>query len=155
MARAILLALILSGCGAAADPSGRPAPIPEPPADAAPPPVDAAAQPDAAPAVSEVQARVAMARRFRAAGLRIREDVPVAGITLDGCDPQRRVGYEYVAPEERGLDVTDESRAALAALDGWRVLIVDATDAADLSARVDAFLSALPDPAAASSVSGR
>jgi hypothetical protein len=103
---------------------------------------DANAAIDAGPDVTEAQARAVMARAFRAAGLRIREDLVVAGVTLDGGDPARKVGYEYVAVEERGLDMTPQARKALAAEDGWRVLIVEATDAAGLRARVDAFVSA-------------
>lgn len=92
---------------------------------------------DAGPTLTEAQARALMAERFRAAGLRIRQDVPVGGVTLDGADPQKKIGYEYVADGD-----VDSAPTA----DDWSILVVVATDAAQLTARVDAFLRELPAP---------
>ncbi len=119
------------------------APAPPPPAvsDAAPPD---AAPPDAAPPIAEAYARLLLDARFRAAGLRILADRRVTGdgydVTLDGWDPARRIGFEYVAPEEVGTDLDETERAALAADSTLHVLVVDGTSAARLTAAADAFL---------------
>lgn len=115
-----------------------------PPEDAAPPAIDAAPSIDATPPISEAAARALLADRFRAAGFRIRFDVRVDvgdGVTLDGFDPEREVGYEYVAVEERGTDLSDAERAQLAS---WRVLVIDAADEATVAAAADTFLDQLP-----------
>jgi len=139
----VVLSCVVAGCGGRGEPTLARSPVPA--ADAAPAALDAVPARDAGRPITEAHARTALARHFRAAGYRIREDVGVAGVTLDGCDPQRRIGYEYVAVEERGLDLTAESRAALAAADGWRVLILEATDLTGLDTRARAFLAELPD----------
>jgi hypothetical protein len=110
--------------------------------DVAPPPpvaaidagvVDAAPAVDAGRTATEAEARLLLAERFRAAGFRVRQDVRVGGATLDGADPQRRVGFEYVAAAEAGAETVAE-------VVGWRVLVVAATDAAGVAAAADAFL---------------
>jgi hypothetical protein len=112
------------------------------PTDAGPPPIDAG------PPLGEIEARLEAADRFRRAGYRIRQDVRITrpgayDVTLDGWDPQRRVGYEYIAPEEVGLDLTTRERVELARDTSLRVLILDRTSRAETIALIDAFLAEL------------
>ncbi|WP_428261885.1 hypothetical protein [Haliangium sp.] len=100
------------------------------------------------PPLSEAAARALLAERFRRTGLRIRADVPIerAGayrLTVDGYDPDRRVGFEYIAEVERGVELEPSERAALAADASVRVLIVEATDAAGVEAAAERFLTEL------------
>lgn len=135
---AVLFALVACGGGSGERPVLRPgAPTPQPTlrADASTGLDAAGPLPDAGPTLTEAQARALLAERFRAAGLRIRQDVPVGGVTLDGADPQKHIGYEYVA--EGDVDAAPKA-------DGWSILIIEATDVAQLTARVDAFLGELP-----------
>ena len=134
------------GCGTGRDraPAG---------AGAAPPPVGAGATADAGsasatvlalpPVASEVEAREVLRRHFREAGLRVISDVRLHGdgydITVDGYDPDRKIGFEYVASDEVNTDVAAGEREALAASDN-RVLLVDATSAAALTMLARAFL---------------
>jgi len=99
--------------------------------------------------------------RFEAAGFQIEENRPFeeAGVQfeIDGYDPARRVGYEYVTEEAGdGWDVDTAVVGKLA--DAYQrglvhVLIVDEKDAPDeaaLAAHAEAFLAALPsEPAVA------
>lgn len=101
--------------------------------------------------LSEAAARALLAQRFRAAGFRVRYDVPVAregafALTVDGYDPVRRVGFEYVATAERDTDLDASERAALAHERSPRILIVDAADAASLDAAASRFLDAAGAP---------
>ncbi len=54
-------------------------------------------------AIGEARGRAILARRFQAAGLELVADHPItlAGtvILLDGFDPVRRIGFEYVTTE--------------------------------------------------------
>jgi hypothetical protein len=99
--------------------------------------------------LDEASARFALARRFRAAGLRIREDVvlalPTGELTVDGYDPAARVGYEYVDAAELAAGPTLAVRAVLA-VNGHRVLVIEATDAAGLERAVEPFVAALAAP---------
>jgi hypothetical protein len=99
--------------------------------------------PDGAP-VSEAEARTILAARFRAAGFRVRHDVRVAGngfeLTVDGYDPESRVGFEYIAPDERDTDLVAEERAHLAREPTYRILILDPMSAPAVEAHADAFL---------------
>jgi len=92
--------------------------------------------------LDEASARWLLASRFRAAGLRVVEDVTIEadGIALvvDGFDPGRRVGYEYVAPEEREVEL-DAARRVAAQADP-RILVVDAAGAESIERAIDAFL---------------
>lgn len=95
--------------------------------------------------LSEAAARAILARRFRAAGFRVRYDVPIArpgafDVTVDGYDPARQVGFEYVDTAERDTDLHAAERAALERDPEHRILVVDATDAAGLEARITPFL---------------
>lgn len=121
--------------------------------DRARPDADVANRPSAplVPPISEVVARALLAERFRAAGFRIRYDVPVTRdgqfqITVDGYDPASRVGYEYVATSERDTDLSSDERAALNADPEYRILIVDAASAEIVEDRADRFLRALAPP---------
>jgi hypothetical protein len=102
-------------------------------------------------AMDERAACELLKRRFEAAGYQIHENVPFdedgIAFELDGFDPARRVGYEYVS-EEAGdsWDVGDEVVAELARrcqAGELFVLVVDqarAPDAITLGAMADAFL---------------
>jgi hypothetical protein len=89
-------------------------------------------------ALTEATARALLAERFRAAGLRVRYDVQVVrdgafALTVDGYDPARRVGFEYVAEGEAGADLDPGERTALARDREQRILIIDAAGAAPAS----------------------
>jgi hypothetical protein len=90
-------------------------------------------------ALDEASARFLIAARFRAAGLRVVEDVSVragdAAITLDGFDPARRVGYEYIAAEERTHRPPEIAEA--------RILVLESAGAAEIERAVDRFLAGL------------
>jgi hypothetical protein len=106
---------------------------------------------DDASHLSEAAGRALLAERFRAAGFRVRYDVPVAregafALTVDGYDPARRVGFEYVAAAERDTDLDAAERAALAHERPQRILIVDAADAGGLDAEATRFLRAAQAP---------
>jgi hypothetical protein len=108
---------------------------------------DRAAAPGPTAGLDEAGARFLLAARFRAAGFRIVADVPLSegdvALTVDGFDPERRVGYEYVAAEERGVELDEAERDRLARLAGVTVLVMDAADAAAVSALADRFLSGI------------
>lgn len=92
--------------------------------------------------LDEASARWLLATRFRAAGLRVVEDVTIeaggALLVVDGFDPGRRVGYEYVAPEEREVELDAARRVA--AHGDPRILVVDAAGAESIERAIDAFL---------------
>lgn len=94
--------------------------------------------------VSETEARTLLAERFRAAGYRVRYDVRITGqgfdITVDGYDPDARVGFEYIAPAERDTDVMADEREHLVRDGAHRVLILDPLPRSALEQRIDAFL---------------
>ena len=108
----------------------------------------AAAEPGSREALDEATARRVLAARFRAAGLRILEDVAleIDGVTLvaDGFDPVRRVGYEYIAAEERDVELDAGERERLAAMPAVRILVTEEAAAGDLERAADAFLAELP-----------
>jgi hypothetical protein len=118
------------------------------PRSAASAPSPTAADAPSGEPLDEASARRLIAGRMRAAGLRILEDVTleVSGVSLvaDGFDPVRRVGYEYVAAEERGLELDAAERELLAGLDSVRILVAEPAPAADLERVVEAFLAELP-----------
>ncbi len=104
--------------------------------------------------LDEASARLLIAGRLRAVGLRVVADVPLGAggveVTLDGFDPARRIGYEYVAADERGHDLEDAERERLAGVAGTRVLVIDSGDAEAVESAVERFLAAGagPSPAA-------
>ena len=110
--------------------------------------------------MQEAAACAFLKARFEAAGFSIVENQTYEddGIRfeIDGFDPDRRVGYEYVTSEAGdGWDVDDSVIAALAqrrANGTLYVLVVDEAEAPDeaaLAERADAFLADLPEPKAA------
>jgi hypothetical protein len=132
--RPVLAAVAL--VGACASDASTTAPARPPPAAPAAPAAAAPPPPPAAP-LGEADARALLAERFRAVGLRIRVDVAdPSGVTLDGWDAARGLGYEYVATPEGDVAVDEAARAAL----GARVLVLDACDEATLRAAADRFL---------------
>jgi hypothetical protein len=104
--------------------------------------------PERSALLDESAARAILAAEFRRAGLRILRDqkIAVAGgeVTLDGYDPERQIGYEYIAAEETGIDLSAEERRALEHQALPAVLIIDATDEAELRRRAQQFLAKLP-----------
>ena len=124
----------------------------QPSAAGSPPSAAARADAPSGEPLDEASARRLIAGRMRAAGLRIVEDVTleVSGVSLvaDGFDPVRRVGYEYVAAEERGLELDAAERERLSGLDSVRILVAEPAPAADLERTVEAFLAELPAAAA-------
>jgi len=126
------------GCSAAA-----PAPQPAPKLPEAPPAPEARAPaPALGPTIDEAHARVVLNESFRNAGLRVLADVEVAvggrAVTIDGFDPDKRIGFEYSASQE--LPVQAGLEKACEAETSARILVVDATDEATLRARAAAFL---------------
>jgi hypothetical protein len=105
--------------------------------------IDAPVPIDAGPAIDEVHARAQLGAVFRAAGLRLRYDVRVVGagyeFTADGYDPERRIGFEYIAPAEIGTDISGDEPARLAADDRVRILLIGPADARTVAAAADAF----------------
>jgi hypothetical protein len=103
------------------------------------------------PALTEAAARALLAERFRAAGFRVRYDVQVArdgafALTVDGYDPARRVGFEYVAEAESDADLDPGEHTALARDREQRILIIDAASDAEITALAERFLQALETP---------
>ncbi|HEV7557014.1 MAG TPA: hypothetical protein VGO00_16220 [Kofleriaceae bacterium] len=109
--------------------------------------------------MEERKACLLLKARFERAGFHIEEnrafDEGGVQFEIDGFDPERRVGYEYIT-EEAG-DGWDVDGAVVAALDARRkagelhVLVVDERDAPDdasLNEAIDAFLDGLPKPKA-------
>jgi hypothetical protein len=105
-------------------------------------------------AMQEAKACALLKQRFEAAGFRIQENrtFDEGGIRfeIDGIDPERRVGYEYVSSEAGdGWDVDGD---VIAALEARRekgelyILVVDeaeATEEAVLGEKIDDFLDEL------------
>ncbi|HEU5055054.1 MAG TPA: hypothetical protein VFU21_00955 [Kofleriaceae bacterium] len=142
----VLLALV--GCGPAAGaPRERGARGDVLAAESAPARAGGAAA-DTGQLLDEASARRLLAARFRAAGMRIVEDVALetGGVTLvaDGFDPARRVGYEYIAGEERDVELAGDERALLAAMPDVRILVTDEATAGALEQAAAAFLADLP-----------
>jgi hypothetical protein len=146
MRRWLSLLFVLPACSAH-DPSPREAPR-DPVAatgDASPIAAPTAGSPTpAGTPLSELDARVLLADGLRRAGYRIHHDVarPAGRVTvvLDGWDPERQVGFEYVARFAGDPPIDDEARAAL----GPRVLVVEPGDEAAVRAALDRFLASLP-----------
>lgn len=92
--------------------------------------------------VSEVEARLLLNQMFRDAGLRIVNDYPFRKtdieVTLDGYDPERGIGFEYLAPSERGADLSQSEGLALANED---VFLVNGGSLEELERAAERFLS--------------
>ena len=147
--RALAVAIAAAACGGerAAEPrpdAPRTGDAVEVPASA-PASAPAASAPAGGP-LDEASARLLIAGLLRAAGLRVVADVPLGAggveVTLDGFDPARRIGYEYVAADERGADLDDAERPRIAGMAGTRVLVIDSGDAEAVTGAVERFLAA-------------
>lgn len=102
---------------------------------------------EAEPFASEFEARAVLAERFRQAGFRIRYDVTLVidgdiEVTVDGYDPASKIGFEYVAADERETDLSAAERSALEGRAEHRILIVDAAPLGRVGERADEFLTA-------------
>jgi hypothetical protein len=141
-ALAHLLLVALVACGGAGAKPGRKGAVLA--AESAPDHADDAPAASGEP-LDEGAARFLLAARFRAAGLRVLEDVSLqvgdVAVVVDGFDPARRVGFEYVAAEEREVELDAARR--LAAAPSLRILVVDAASADEVERAADAFLRAL------------
>jgi hypothetical protein len=108
------------------------------------PPPSARAPAASEPRLDEAAARALLAEEFRRAGFRILRDQKIAAgtgeVTLDGYDPERHVGYEYIAAEERGVDLNNEERRVLAVSGESVVLVLDACGVKELHERTQSFL---------------
>ena len=62
-------------------------------------------------------------------------------MTLDGYDPERAVGYEYIASEEQGTDLSTEELVALQECDGIFTATGGSLD--QLQKQAEAFLAAV------------
>jgi hypothetical protein len=150
MANPVLWVALLAACGRS---HGDGATAPASPMEAGPPPaaeaagVAAAAPAPPSPPMTEAAARALLAGALRERGLRILQDVRVQGagydVTLDGWDPARRIGFEYIAPEEVDTDVDDGERRALAADPSLQVLVLDAVAEPAVQGRLQTFADAL------------
>lgn len=110
-------------------------------------PASPPSRPEPEPLASESEARAVLAERFREAGFRVRYDVTllIGGdfeMTVDGYDPGSKVGFEYVAAEERDTDLSVDERAALGRLSEYRILIVDPAPLGLVTDQADQFLAA-------------
>lgn len=102
--------------------------------------------------LTEAAARAIVDRRLGEAGFHIQSDYAYhfgeLSLTLDGFDPERRVGYQFLSHADADVvtdfdDAAAERIAALAAQGTAHILVVhdhEAPTAADLTALVDAFL---------------
>ena len=109
---------------------------------------DTTAGAPSAPPATETVARALLFDAFRAAGYRIRFDVAVRApgfsFTVDGYDPASRVGYEYIAADERDTDLSSAEQTALAAAGEYRILILEAAAPEALAEPIRLFLASLP-----------
>jgi hypothetical protein len=82
---------------------------------------------------------------FRSQGLRIVNDYELAEsgllVTLDGFDPEAKVGYEYIAEVERGTNLNPSERSRLQSIGG--ILVIEATSAELLEEEAQRFLEGL------------
>lgn len=89
--------------------------------------------------VSEVAARELLDTMFREAGMRVLNDVSIElgsiEVTLDGFDPQRGVGYEYIAPQEDEVDLPNVPEL--------KILVLSGASREQLRAQAEAFLLSL------------
>jgi hypothetical protein len=101
---------------------------------------------DAGPATSEHLARAVLDRMFRDAGLRILSDVPVelpgAVFTVDGFDPERRIGYEYLDEQELGLDL-EEAELTWLKQNDTSILVIEPTTSDRVESIAQRFLQRL------------
>lgn len=150
------LAVLTPACSSSQERRDQTAPNPAPESGGPDDPGDdpgAGNEPSSAPPgppVTEAVARALLARRFRAAGWRIRSDVRVTdpgdpdfAVTVDGYDPESRIGFEYIDPSETGSDLSATERAALASNSTHRILIIDPAGSERVIELADQFLQSL------------
>ena len=103
---------------------------------------------DAAVGISEVQARRELDALFRDAGFRILNDEPLPDspieVVLDGYDPERRVGYEYIDEREAALSLARAEQEGAAR--DHRLLIIDACSLGELRRAASLFLATATAP---------
>ena len=103
---------------------------------------------DAAVGISEVQARRELDALFRDAGFRILNDEPLPNshieVVLDGYDPERRVGYEYIDEREAALSLGRAEQEGAAS--DHRLLIIDACSLDELRRVASLFLATATAP---------
>lgn len=103
---------------------------------------------DAAVGISEVQARRELDLLFRDAGLRILNDEPLHGsaieVVLDGYDPERHIGYEYIDASEAAQSLGTEARVKLGR--DHRLLFLDACSLDELRRAASSFLERATSP---------
>ncbi len=91
-----------------------------------------------------MEARSLLSRLFRSAGLRIVNDrtykAGEVDVTLDGYDPALGIGFEYVAPQERGTDLSIEEGRVLA--EQGKILVLGGGSLDELEVAARAFLEA-------------
>lgn len=142
------LALVLAACSAPAPTRQPPAPAP---AAVGPAAVEDSATEPARPPISEAHARAVLERLFRGRGLRILRDVEVTingtPLTVDGYDPQRRLGFEYTDPAERAVQPENRGLAQRRAGEP-RVLLLAPGDESTITEKAQRFLD-IERPAAA------
>jgi hypothetical protein len=65
--------------------------------------------------MTEAEGCVVLKSRFEAAGLTVVERYPLDGVVLDGYDPEKRIGYEFITTEAG--DREELTPAVIAALE--------------------------------------
>lgn len=94
------------------------------------------------PFASEVEARQLLDRLFRERGYRIVNDVEfwedTIEVTLDGYDPQLKVGYEYIAEREANLDLSAGEMRSLQ--NSSTIFVSSPTSLDELESRAHTFL---------------
>lgn len=104
---------------------------------------------------SEAIVRLRLNALFREHQLRIVNDYPCSSacfeeakntdieVTLDGFDPQSKIGYEYIAPAEIGLDLDSNEEKSLR--NNSRIFIVSGNALEQVEKQALQFLDSLPD----------
>ena len=103
---------------------------------------------------SEAIVRVRLNALFREHRLRIVNDYPCSSacfeeatntdmeVTLDGFDPQSKIGYEYIAPSEVGLDLDSEEENSLR--NNSKIFVVSGDALEEIEQQAHQFLDSLP-----------
>lgn len=93
---------------------------------------------------SEIRARDILFTAFRDAGMVPIDDflleAPGLNVTLDGYDPERKLGFEYVAVDEELTDITATELKLLKRYSDARILVVAATQESEIIEQAQAFL---------------
>jgi hypothetical protein len=136
MIRPLALLFPLLACAGPPERESR-APEPPPPRPAAI--IDAGMADPRPAAISEAHARRLVTDRLRRAGLRVLFDVEVElggrKLTLDGYDPNRRIGFEYTATSERVSNGAPPTTGGEV-----RILWLEPGDETEVRRKTDAFV---------------